>query len=126
MPQAELKTDKFDRQQETARVAALNSLGILDTPPEPGYDAITRLAAEYFRADTALLGFADESRIWIKSHWGEDVRELPRSKSIFNMVLADDGPDCSGHLTTPSVRGWPDDNQTTRRGLFCQRSGALF
>ncbi|MGA3136951.1 MAG: EAL domain-containing protein [Terracidiphilus sp.] len=92
MPQAELKTDSFDRQQEAARVAALNSLGILDTPPEPGYDAITRLAAEYFRADTALLGFADESRIWIKSHWGEDVRELPRSQSIFDMVLADDGP----------------------------------
>lgn len=71
---------------------ALASTGILDTPPEPSFDAITRLAAEYFRADTVLLGFADESRVWIKSYWGEPVRELPRSGSCFEMVLAADGP----------------------------------
>ena len=58
----------------------------------PSYNAITRLAAEYFRADTVLLGFADESRLWIKSYWGEPVRELPRSGSCFEMVLAEDGP----------------------------------
>ena len=39
-----------------------------------------------------LLGFADESRVWIKSYWGEPVRELPRKQSIFEMVLAEDGP----------------------------------
>ena len=92
MPQAELETGKIDPQQEEARLAALASTGILDSAPEPCYDAITRLAAEYFHADTVLLGFADESRVWIKSHWGEDVRELPRGKSIFDMVLSDDGP----------------------------------
>ncbi len=92
MPQAELETGKIDRQQEEARLAALASTGILDTAPEPGYDAITRLAAEYFQADSAGLGFADESRIWIKSHWGQHVRELPRKNSIFDMVLAEDGP----------------------------------
>ncbi len=92
MPQAELESGGIDRQQEDARLAALISTGILDTPPESGYDAITRLAAEYFLADTALLGFADDSRIWIKSHWGQAVRELPRSNSIFDMVLAADGP----------------------------------
>jgi EAL domain-containing protein (putative c-di-GMP-specific phosphodiesterase class I) len=43
-------------------------------------------------ADTALLGFADESRVWIKSIWGQTVRELPRNSSIFDMVLAADGP----------------------------------
>jgi EAL domain-containing protein (putative c-di-GMP-specific phosphodiesterase class I) len=92
MPQIQLETSKIDRQQEDARLAALLSTGILDTPAEPGYDAITRLAAEYFQADTALLGFADESRVWIKSYWGEAVRELPRNHSIFDMVLAEDGP----------------------------------
>jgi len=92
MPQVELETSKSDRQQEDARLSALASTGILDTEPEPCFDAITRLAAEYFRADTVLLGFADESRVWIKSHWGEAISELPRRRSIFEMVLAADGP----------------------------------
>jgi EAL domain-containing protein (putative c-di-GMP-specific phosphodiesterase class I) len=92
MPQTVSETSIINRQQEDARLLALASTGILDTPPETSFDAITRLSAEYFRADTVLLGFADESRIWIKSYWGEPVRELPRRRSIFEMVLAEDGP----------------------------------
>jgi len=92
MPQAELAISKPDWQEESARLAALASTGILDTTPEPTFDAITRLSAEYFKADTVLLGFADESRVWIKSCWGEPVRELPRERSVFEMVLAEDGP----------------------------------
>ena len=92
MPQAELESSKTVREQEDARLAALASTGILDSAPEPSFDAITRLSAEYFKADTVLLGFADESRIWIKSYWGEPVRELPRSHSVFEMVLKEDGP----------------------------------
>jgi EAL domain-containing protein (putative c-di-GMP-specific phosphodiesterase class I) len=73
-------------------MAALNSVGILDTPPEASFDAITRLAAEYFRADAASIGFADQGRIWIKSSWGHQIRELPREDSVFEMMLAEDGP----------------------------------
>jgi EAL domain-containing protein (putative c-di-GMP-specific phosphodiesterase class I) len=87
-----LETDRIDRDLETVRLAALVATGILDTEPEPGFDAITRLAAEYFRMDGAGIGFADEGRIWIKSCWGPPVRELPRRNSIFNMVVAEDGP----------------------------------
>ena len=92
MPQAELQTGRIDCHEENARLSALASTGILDSAPEPSFDAITRLTAEYFRADTVLLGFADESRVWIKSYWGEPVRELPRRRSVFEMVLAEDGP----------------------------------
>jgi EAL domain-containing protein (putative c-di-GMP-specific phosphodiesterase class I) len=92
MPQAEFAIDRSNDQDEDARLNALASTGILDTPPEPNFDAITRLAAEYFKADTVLLGFGDESRVWIKSYWGEPVRELPRKHSIFERVLAEDGP----------------------------------
>jgi EAL domain-containing protein (putative c-di-GMP-specific phosphodiesterase class I) len=92
-PQAEVGTAKLEgRQQEDARLAALASTGILDTAPEASFDAITRLAAEYFKADTVLLGFGDSYRVWIKSYWGEPVRELPRGGSLFDMVLAEDGP----------------------------------
>lgn len=92
MAQTELQTGAIDWPQEDARLSALAATEILDTEPESSFDAITRLSAEYFRADTVLLGFADASRIWIKSYWGESVRELPRNQSIFDMVLAENGP----------------------------------
>jgi EAL domain-containing protein (putative c-di-GMP-specific phosphodiesterase class I) len=106
MYNAELQTDKIDPEQEAERLAALASTGILDSEPEACYDAITRLSAEYFHADSVLLGFADESRIWTKSSSGQTVRELPRQNSIFEMVLAEDGPvvisDVSRH---PEIEG---------------------
>jgi EAL domain-containing protein (putative c-di-GMP-specific phosphodiesterase class I) len=92
MPKAGLERAKVEMGQEAARLAALASTGILDTEPEASYDAITRLTAEYFEADTVLLAFADESRVWIKSYSGQPVRELPRQNSIFELVLAEDGP----------------------------------
>ena len=63
MPLVETETGKIERQEEEARLAALGALGILDTPSESSYDTVTRLAAEYFQADSAGLGFADDSRI---------------------------------------------------------------
>jgi len=118
MSEAEFETVRFDRQQEEARLAALASTGILDTTPEPSFDAITRLAAEYFRADSAGLGFADESRIWIKSHWGEHIRELPRKNSIFDMVLAEDGP-----VVIPDISKQP---QFKRSPLIFRLLDAIF
>ncbi len=103
MPQPEIEITKAHEYREGERLASLHSLGILDTPPEGCYDAITRLAAEYFQADCAMVGFADETRVWIKSHWGDTVRELPRSHSIFNMVLAEQGP-----VVMCDVRSHPD------------------
>jgi EAL domain-containing protein (putative c-di-GMP-specific phosphodiesterase class I) len=98
MAHVELESCEFDRQQEEIRLAALHATSILDTPPEAGYDAITRLASEYFTAGAAVLAFADRSRVWVKSLWSRDhyaarmVREVPRTDSIFDLVIAADGP----------------------------------
>jgi len=92
MPNAEFETCRMNPEPEVVRLASLNATGILDSEPEACYDAITRLAAEYFHADSVLLKFADEGRVWIKSHAGQAVLELPRKDSIFDMVLAADGP----------------------------------
>jgi hypothetical protein len=79
MPQAEFAIGRSDGQEEDARLKALASTGILDTEPEPNFRCdYPAGSAEYFQADSVLLGFADESRFWIKSYWGEPVRELPR------------------------------------------------
>jgi len=92
MLRTELDIAGIDQRQENARLAALISTGILDTPPEAGYDAIVRLAAQYFGADAVTIAFADESRVGMKSCFGQTVRELPRRNSIFDMVLAENGP----------------------------------
>ena len=92
MANAVLVTDETKPRDESARLAALTATGILDSEPEAAYDAITRLAADHFQADSASIGFADESRVWIKSSWGRHVRELPRKNSIFDRLLAQDGP----------------------------------
>jgi EAL domain-containing protein (putative c-di-GMP-specific phosphodiesterase class I) len=117
MPQTELAIGRSDGQEEDARLNALASTGILDTAPEASFDAITRLAAEYFKADTVLLSFADESRVWIKSYWGEPVRELPRKQSIFERVLAEDGPVVVSNIN--------DDPEYRERRLPLRRLEAL-
>ena len=110
MLQAEFEIGTVDREKEDARLAALMAAGILDTAPEPAYDTITRLAAEYFHADSARLGFADESRVWIKSYWGQVVRELPRKDSIFDLVLAENGP-----VVVPDISRHPYREKLTAR-----------
>jgi len=108
MAQAGLATLNIYSDREETRLSALASTAILDTAPEPNFDAITRLAAEYFQADSVLLGFLDATRLWIKSYWGEQVRELPRKGSISEMVLHADGPvivsDVSRHAQFAGTR----------------------
>lgn len=108
MLQLQSESGRYNLEHEDARLAALAATGILDTRPETAFDLITHLAAEHFHADTVLLGFADESRLWIKSFWGEAVRELPRGDSIFDMVLAEDGP-----VVVPDITLAPEIQQRT-------------
>jgi len=82
------KVSQSEHRREAARLAALTSYKILDTQIEPEFDAITRLAADYFQVDSASLAFADESRVWIKSCWGRVTKEIPRENSIFELVRA--------------------------------------
>ena len=70
MAVAHLEAGTQDWQQEEMRLAALFSTAVLDTAPEPIFDSISRLAAEYFHADMASISFADQSRIWFKSTFG--------------------------------------------------------
>ncbi len=95
-----------DGSQEAERLADLDSYDILDTPADSRYDTLTSLTAEHFNADAVTLSFADKTRVWTKSHWGQAVRELPRGNSIFEMVMADDGP-----VEVHNLRAHPDFQQ---------------
>ena len=54
----------------------------MDTPPEPRFDRIARLAADLFDAPIALLSVLGERRLWFKARVGLDVNEIPRSISF--------------------------------------------
>jgi PAS domain S-box-containing protein len=64
---------------ETARLAALRRYRILDTPQEPAFDRIVKLAALLLDVPIALISLIDADRQWFKSRYGLDVPETPRA-----------------------------------------------
>ena len=67
---------------ESERLAALQSLGLLDTPPEQRFNRITRTAARIFKVPVALVSLVDAERQWFKSRYGLLASETPRSVSF--------------------------------------------
>jgi signal transduction histidine kinase len=53
--------------QEADRLSELHALQVLDTPPEPGFDALTALAREISGFDVAVVSLVDADRQWFKS-----------------------------------------------------------
>jgi diguanylate cyclase (GGDEF)-like protein/PAS domain S-box-containing protein len=54
-------------EEETARLATLRSLDVLDSPPDDRLDALTAMARRLFNVPTALIVLIDEHRQWVKS-----------------------------------------------------------
>lgn len=68
---------------EQARLSALHALNILDSDPEPFFDALARAAQLATEMPIALISLVDGGRQWFKSQIGlEDVRETPRDVSF--------------------------------------------
>jgi len=63
---------------ETERLRDLRRYEVLDTPPDPGLDALTNLAKQIAGTPIALISLTDETRQWFKSRVGLDVVEIPR------------------------------------------------
>ncbi|HZH75302.1 MAG TPA: GAF domain-containing protein, partial [Archangium sp.] len=64
--------------QEEARLAALESLEIMDSTPETGFDDLTRLASYLCGTPIALVSLVDHYRQWFKSRFGLESPETPR------------------------------------------------
>ncbi|OOG56325.1 GAF domain-containing sensor histidine kinase [Rhodanobacter sp. C03] len=88
---------------ETLRLDALYAYGILDTPPEAGFDDITRLAALICEAPIALISLVDRNRQWFKSELGLGASETPIGSSI-----------CAHAILQSDVFVVPDTLQDTR------------
>ncbi|CAM3479534.1 Putative diguanylate cyclase AdrA [Bordetella sputigena] len=75
---------------ESARIAQLRSLQILDTLPEERFDRLTRLARRMFDVPIALVSLVDVNRQWFKSRQGLDTAETPRDVSFCAHAILDD------------------------------------
>lgn len=79
---------------EQERIAALYSYQILDSASETDFDCYTEMAALLCDAPVAFLSLADKDRIWMKSHAGSDIQELPRNTSYCGYTILSDGLFC--------------------------------
>ena len=77
---------------EDLRLAALRDTGLLDTPPDPEFDRLTRLAARLLDCEIALFSLVDRDRQWFKSRVGLDVCEMPRSVAFCSIAIQSDRP----------------------------------
>lgn len=76
---------------ESQRIEALCGLNILDTPADPRFDRITRIAQTYFNMPIVLVSLIDTQRQWFKSRQGLDATETPRNISFCgHAILGDD------------------------------------
>lgn len=111
-------------QDEAARVAAVRSYNIIDTPPEPDYDEIAEMAARVTACRGGLINILDDKSLWSKSRCGVPqhheplpsgaYRPLPREMFMCSHAALGSGllevPDCSrderfAHM--PVVKGEP-------------------
>jgi EAL domain-containing protein (putative c-di-GMP-specific phosphodiesterase class I) len=63
---------------EVARLVALESYDILDTPVEDIFDEFARLAASIIGTPIALISLVDGNRQWFKAKVGLTITETPR------------------------------------------------
>jgi GAF domain-containing protein len=72
---------------EADRLAALQRYQILDTPPEPAFDRIVRLAALLLDVPIALISLIDADRQWFKARYGLDAPETPRAIAFCDRAI---------------------------------------
>ena len=85
--------------KESDRLAALRSYRVLDTPPEPEFDDLVRLAARACRAPISLISLIEDRRQWFKAEFGFGVRETPLDRSICSSTILRPGLTVVPNLT---------------------------
>ncbi len=77
--------------EEADRLASLRELVILDSEPEPVFDAIARMASESCGMPIALISLVDMERQWFKANVGlAGVEQTPRDVAFCDYTIRDD------------------------------------
>jgi diguanylate cyclase (GGDEF)-like protein/PAS domain S-box-containing protein len=89
---------------EDARLQKLRSLQILDSGPEPIFDALVRMAASVCDAPMACISMVDAHRQWFKANIGlPEVTESARDQAF-----------CAHAILSPGLMEVPDTTQDPR------------
>ncbi|HKS15654.1 MAG TPA: histidine kinase dimerization/phosphoacceptor domain -containing protein [Pseudomonas sp.] len=81
----------IDEPSSPARLAALRSYGVLDTPREADFDELVGLAAKICGTPISVVNLIEEDRQWFKAEVGLGIRETPLDVSICRHVLLQPG-----------------------------------
>ncbi|WP_123071756.1 hybrid sensor histidine kinase/response regulator [Massilia aurea] len=103
---------------EEARLAVLDSYGILDTPPERSFDDVVRLVSQLLSAPIAAVNLIARGRQWFKSEIGLGTREMPLDDSICRFALLEEQ-----QLIVPDTR---EDPRFRCNPLVTKDSGLRF
>lgn len=110
-----------DQLRDPDRLAALQQLALLDSPPEPAFDRLTRLAATVIGTPIALVSLVDSDHQFFKSAFGlpeswRSQRQTPLSYSFCKHVVASGQP-----LAIEDAREYPltwDNRAVIEHGLI--------
>ena len=78
-------------ENEAERLNALRRYQILDTPPEPAFDRIAEMAANFFHVPMAGVSLVDEDRIWFKSRLGIETSQTARDAGLCSTAMLSQG-----------------------------------
>jgi diguanylate cyclase (GGDEF)-like protein len=94
---------------EAERIGFLHSCEILDTAKDERFDRVTRLAAAFYEADAAFIGFVDDRYQWMKSVTGDKVGPwVRREQSVCQIVIATGEPLIVGDMKSDErLKGHP-------------------
>ncbi|MCJ2116382.1 ATP-binding protein [Methylobacterium sp. J-001] len=87
---------------EAARLAALDALGIVGTPTEPHFDAVCRTARRLFGVRSAFVGFVDDTQLWLKTPCIDVLTTSPRELGLCDHTIRSDAM-----LVVPDTRADP-------------------
>ena len=76
---------------EEQRLRALRRYDVLDTPPEPAFDRVSRMAARIFSVPMAFVSLVDAERQWFKSGIGLELCETSRDVSFCAHAILSEG-----------------------------------
>ena len=77
---------------EQLRLQILRAYHLLDTPPEPAYDDLVKLAAHVCNTPMATITLIDENRQWFKAAVGLSITETDRNISFCTHVVDAEAP----------------------------------
>ena len=75
---------------EARRLTVLRALELLDTAPEPHFDAVCSLAQKFFSVPTVLISLVEEDRQWFKAKCGFEASGTSRSVSFCAHAIQSD------------------------------------